>query len=343
MADPKTRSQATAAYAELELGICQFQVKPAENDVALVQSAAAKLRRYTFNSPISGGPNEIVLCNGRRAHAALVKQLLRLGRTVDAADTARQMSDWLLGMTPRAFELELLRKELQLAQTETLELLCATGQLPTAVEACRQHISFWKGVQRDMPQADIKPYLAGRYLTLIRLLSEMHEVDKANQAAAEADELGLNSPQTHARLARNLVIALYFEKLPLAWRIGPEVPALAVEAAQKAVDSSTQDGFYWNTLGAAQSCAGDWEGTLQSVERSMQLRSGGDASDWFLMAMAHWQLGRHAEAHTWYRKAVEWMNNNQSKADEFERFRVVATGTIGTSDPDPTIDDPITD
>jgi hypothetical protein len=330
--DPKTRSQSTAAIAELELGICQFQVQPNENDVSLVQSAAAELRRQSVNNPNSRAPYEIVLYQARRAHAALVQHLLRLGRTVEAAEAARQMSIWLVEMAPRALENNLLHNELQLAQTENVELLLATGQPSAAAEVCRQHISFWKDIQRDMPQGDAKPFLAGGYLTLIRLLTEMHKVDEANQAAAEASQMGLYSPQTLARLARNLVIALYIEPLPIAWRIGPEVPALAIEAAQKAVDASPHDGFCWNTLGAAQCCAGDWHGALESLQRSMELRAGGDASDWFLIAMAHWQLGRHADAHTWYNKAVQWMDNNQSKNAEFERFRVVATGMIGIAD-----------
>jgi tetratricopeptide (TPR) repeat protein len=339
--DPKTRSQATAAIAELELGICQFQVRPTENDVSLVQQAAAELRRHSVNFP-DGLPqfrlkSDVPLYQARRAHAALVRQLLRLGRTVEAKEAALQMSDWLFETRPRASENEWLHKELQLAQTENVELLRATGQIPKAVDVCRQQTAFWEGVQHEMPQADIKPYLAGRYLTLTRLLTEMHEVDEANQAAAEANQLGLYSPQTLAQLARNLVMGVYLEPLPIAWRIGPDVPALAVEAAQKAVDASPQDGFYWNTLGAAQCCADDWQSALLSLQKAMDLRSGGDASDWFLMAMAHGQLSHHADARTWYNKGVQWMDNNQPKNVELKRFRVAATAMIGISDAEPTI------
>jgi tetratricopeptide (TPR) repeat protein len=199
------------------------------------------------------------------------------------------------------------------------------------VEVCRQQTAFWEGVKHDMPQADIKPYLAGRYLTLTRLLTEMHEVNEANRVAAEANQMGLYSPQTLSLLARNLVIALYLEPLPIAWRIGLDVPALAVEASQKAVDASPDEGFYWNTLGAAQCCAGDWQGALVSLQKSMDLRSGGDATDWFFVAMAHWQLGRREEARTWHNKAIVWIEQNQPASDELQRLRAVATGVIGTS------------
>jgi tetratricopeptide (TPR) repeat protein len=241
------------------------------------------------------------------------------------------MSEWLVEITPRVSKNDSLQKELQLAQTENLELLRATGQLSKAVEVCRQQTAFWNDVQRDMPQTDIKPYLAGRYLTLTCLFTEMHEVDEANQAAAEAEQMSLYSPQTLSQLARNLVIALYLEPLPIAWRIGSDARALAVESAQKAVDTSPDDGFYWNTLGAAQCCAGDWQSAMEALEKSMELRVGGDATDWFFVAMAHWQLGRREEARKWYDKAVEWMNKNQSESVELQRFRAAATGLIGTA------------
>ena len=77
---------------------------------------------------------------------------------------------------------------------------------------------------------------------------------------------------------------------------------------------------------------------MESLDRSMDLRAGGDATDWYFVAMAHWQLGRHEEARKWYAKAVEWMNENQSKSDELQRFRVVATELIGVSDSAPPTD-----
>ena len=37
----------------------------------------------------------------------------------------------------------------------------------------------------------------------------------------------------------------------------------------------------------------------------MDLRQGGDAFDWFLLAMAHWQLDQKDAALEWYTKAEE--------------------------------------
>ena len=37
----------------------------------------------------------------------------------------------------------------------------------------------------------------------------------------------------------------------------------------------------------------------------MDLRQGGDAFDWLLLAMTHWQLGQKEEALQWYTQAQE--------------------------------------
>jgi hypothetical protein len=57
----------------------------------------------------------------------------------------------------------------------------------------------------------------------------------------------------------------------------------------------------------------------------MELRNGGDAIDWFFLAMAHWQLGDKPQARTWYNKAVPWMEKNQPENEELLRFRAEAT------------------
>ena len=59
----------------------------------------------------------------------------------------------------------------------------------------------------------------------------------------------------------------------------------------------------------------------------------GDATDWFFLAMAHWQLGDKDEARKWYDKAVEWMDKNQPKNEELLRFRAEAAELLGISEP----------
>src|SRR5262249_22640189 len=90
----------------------------------------------------------------------------------------------------------------------------------------------------------------------------------------------------------------------------------AVELAKRAVELEPQDGDYWNTLGVAHYQAGSWKDAVAALEKSMELRKGGDTYDWFFLAMAHWQLGNKADARKWFDKAVEWMDKNEPKSEE---------------------------
>jgi tetratricopeptide (TPR) repeat protein len=97
-----------------------------------------------------------------------------------------------------------------------------------------------------------------------------------------------------------------------------------VELAKKATELTPQQGAYWNTLGAAYYRAGQWNESIAALEKSIELRRGGDSNDWFFLAMANWQLGEHAKAREWYDKAVQWMDKNQPTNKELRGFRAEA-------------------
>ena len=64
----------------------------------------------------------------------------------------------------------------------------------------------------------------------------------------------------------------------------------------------------------------------------MQLRAGGNPSDWLLLAMACWQNGDKDKARSWYDMAVQEMVKNKSQDDELRRFRLEATALLGVAD-----------
>jgi uncharacterized protein HemY len=78
-------------------------------------------------------------------------------------------------------------------------------------------------------------------------------------------------------------------------------------------------------VGVAHYRTGDWKAATLALEKSMQLRKGGDSFDWFFLAMAHWQLGAKDKARAWYDRAVQWMDKNQPKSKELRRFRAEAS------------------
>jgi tetratricopeptide (TPR) repeat protein len=111
----------------------------------------------------------------------------------------------------------------------------------------------------------------------------------------------------------------------LAWLL----PKRAVALATKAVELTPTAGNNWNTLGVAHYRAGDWKAAVTALEKAMKLREGGDAFDWFFLAMAHWQLGDKKQARQWYDKAVPWMDKNRPQDDELRRFRAEAADLLG--------------
>jgi tetratricopeptide (TPR) repeat protein len=86
-------------------------------------------------------------------------------------------------------------------------------------------------------------------------------------------------------------------------------PQLAVELAQRVVTDS--NGPLWQHLALSQYRSGAWEDAEESLEKSMQLRGGGDAMDWLLMAMIHWQMDKRPEALQWYARAQEAISSGQ--------------------------------
>src|SRR5262249_523587 len=71
-------------------------------------------------------------------------------------------------------------------------------------------------------------------------------------------------------------------------------PKRAIELAKRAVEIARKEGAYWSTLGAAHYRAGDWNGAIAALEKSVDL--GGRSLDFFLVAMAYWQLDKKAAA-----------------------------------------------
>jgi len=79
--------------------------------------------------------------------------------------------------------------------------------------------------------------------------------------------------------------------------------------------------------------AGNYQAAGESLAKSMELRNGGDANDWFFLAMCHWQLGEKDVARKWYDKAVLWMDEQQPNDQELRRFRTEAADLLGISQP----------
>src|SRR5262249_20205848 len=104
----------------------------------------------------------------------------------------------------------------------------------------------------------------GRVGDIRRLLGQ-HAL--AEQACRQRLKLDPDKAERQDRLARLL-----------ATRPAPQLrdARQAVDLAKKAVARAPRNGAFWNTLGIAQYRAQDWRAAVASLEKSMQLRKGGD-------------------------------------------------------------------
>ncbi len=103
----------------------------------------------------------------------------------------------------------------------------------------------------------------------------------------------------------------------------------AVILAELAVRLAPKSSDNWFILGMARYRAGDWEGVLKALEKSMHFGGGGYPNDFFFMAMVHWQLGDQEEARRWYDKAVEFFNKHYTSGNSQGQFRPEAAKLLG--------------
>jgi Flp pilus assembly protein TadD len=106
-------------------------------------------------------------------------------------------------------------------------------------------------------------------------------------------------------------------------------PRRAVEAAKKAVELAPKQVSHWQTLAWAEYRAGNSKTAVAAMKKARELGSDGCSSEWFLLAMAHWQLGDKDQARKWYDQAVQWMDKNEHNGEELRCFRSEAAELLG--------------
>jgi tetratricopeptide (TPR) repeat protein/tRNA A-37 threonylcarbamoyl transferase component Bud32 len=105
----------------------------------------------------------------------------------------------------------------------------------------------------------------------------------------------------------------------------PEGVALATQAVAR----EPAVGNYWNTLGVVQYRAGNWPAAVAALERSVAQSAGGNAYDWFFLAMAYWQLGDRQQARQWYDKGVKGLETIRPEDYDLPGFKEEADGVLG--------------
>jgi tetratricopeptide (TPR) repeat protein len=142
----------------------------------------------------------------------------------------------------------------------------------------------------------------------------LHAKGKHTEAAAEFRELIRLQPHNawaHYRLAWTLAVPA---DRP---RRGYDE---ALRYAEQAVVLEPNDCDSHNALALAQYRAGHCALAITAAARSIELNKAVDVSNWFILAMAHWQQGDKAEARKWFDKAVAWTEEKDPKNAELRGF-----------------------
>jgi tetratricopeptide (TPR) repeat protein len=120
--------------------------------------------------------------------------------------------------------------------------------------------------------------------------------------------------------------------------VPPSDVALAIRLARQALEWESTEYPFWNpprrahrTLGVAYCRAGDWTAAASAFENSMAQNGGGDARDWFFLAIVRQRQGDTAGARQWYERAVSWLGQNptEARAPELHRFQAEAEQVLG--------------
>jgi tetratricopeptide (TPR) repeat protein len=103
----------------------------------------------------------------------------------------------------------------------------------------------------------------------------------------------------------------------------------AVQLAKKALQSRPSSSNDWGVLGSALYRTGAWTDAIEALKKAIELGKGGDAFDWYLLAMAHWRKGDPKEARKCYDKAV---SSPDSDPVPNQRLRAEAAVLIGLAE-----------
>jgi tetratricopeptide (TPR) repeat protein len=190
---------------------------------------------------------------------------------------------------------------------------------------------------------------------LAGLLDGSGEAEEAVKLARRAMDVQekLVADWPDVRLFRDTLADAYAELAKLLVDRNPkEAESLALRAVtiqeQRIHDSPQVVTFFreWMAdtqmiVGRARYRAGDWQGALTALQKSLEVDPNVTASDCFFLAMAHWQLGHPKEAQEWYGKAVTWMETKKLQDEGLKSLRAEAEALLSGKSSRPSPPEPV--
>jgi tetratricopeptide (TPR) repeat protein len=314
------------AYTYLNLGKALAPAKPKDAEQAFRQvlDLAAKLD--------ADFPNDLIYQRYLAFGSRNLAELLRAKQPENALPLYKRSAELLKKLSVQFPDHPLGRGLANTAGLTYSSLGTLLTRLERADEARAAHLEAVGVYQQSAAQYEkLSPQVhqgktdyglsaAREYANLAMGLSRLDRWKEAITAGRKAVELKPNEAQLNNTLAWILATC------PDA---GLRDPEQAVFRAKRAVELAPKSGDYRTILGMAHYRAGEWKAAITALEKSMEMRRGGNSFDWFFLAMAHWQLGEKDKARKWYVLAVQLMEKNESKNEDLRRFRVEASELMG--------------
>jgi tetratricopeptide (TPR) repeat protein len=194
--------------------------------------------------------------------------------------------------------------------------LLSQGKHDDAIAACR------KAIEIDPNSKEA----AHAYFQIGKVLENQGKPDETIACFRKAAELDPNFGLAHSCLAWLLTNCREAKFRDASG---------GLEAARKAVEVVPKSSLAWQVLGWARYRAGDWKASVEALDKSCDLDDdpkGGNALQWFFLAMAHWQLGEKDTAREFYNRAVQY----DPKSEDLRRFRAEAEELLKTAVNEPT-------
>jgi tetratricopeptide (TPR) repeat protein len=258
-----------------------------------------------------------------RSFASLARVLAAAGRTQEAEQAYQQAVTLLEPLVGELPESMLCRGDLAQTLTNLANLFKETLRRQGAADTYRRVIQHCEILRTGFPEnSQYLRLLVDSYLELVELLWQLGRQSEAAEPYRKLLEIDSEDAGINNNRAWFLVTT-------------PEPrlrdPSLAVRLAQKAVSAKPKSGNCRNTLGVALYRRGDDKAAIAELEEAMRLRAGGDSSDWFILALAHWRLGNRDEARKWLALAVQWMDKHKPNDADLRRFRAEAEAVVSDS------------
>jgi serine/threonine protein kinase len=255
----------------------------------------------------------------------------RLTRAADGAELRQALIDRGASFFRRFIHAEdpdpVVRSESARACHHLAEMYCAHQQVAPALAALHEEAAILDRLASEHPEEPAyRIRMADAYALEAALYVSTRRPSEARDAFTRvAEQLRLALPLDGGPETLN-TYAWFLADCPVADLRNPE---LAVELARRAIDLAPLEGRIWNTLGVAHYRAGDFPSAIAALKRSMELRSGGNAWDWFFLAMATSKLGERPAATAWRAKAVRAMDEAGPLPADLVRYRSEAESLLG--------------